>query len=71
MFFLPLAGAGLHLVFAFPMIRKILMLANLTNVGLFLIVTVACFLVFALFYALVYRITSNTYYRIVNASQQD
>ena len=65
-FFLPLLFAGTHLAFAFPMIRRLLMLFNLTNVLLFAGVTVGCFLVFALFYALVYRITSGAYYGIVS-----
>lgn len=65
-FFLPLLFAGMHLAFAFPMIRRLLMLFNLTNVLLFAGVTVGCFLLFALFYALVYRITSGAYYGIVS-----
>lgn len=63
-FFLPLVGAGAHLVFAFPMIRKILNLFNLTNLNLFTIATLICFVVFAVFYTIVYRITSNAYYHI-------
>ena len=63
-FFLPLIGAGVHLIFAFPMIRKILYLFNLTNLDLFTIATLICFAVFALFYTIVYRITSNAYYHI-------
>ena len=34
-FFLPLLGAGLHLAFAFPMLRRLLMLFELQNVALF------------------------------------
>lgn len=66
-FFLPLAFAGLHLAFAFPMIRQILFAFNLMNVGLFATTTLISFLAFSAFYALVYRITSNAYYRIVSA----
>ena len=65
-FFLPLLLAGLHLAFAFPMIRQILFAFNLTNVGLFAATTIISFLAFSAFYALVYRITSNAYYRIVS-----
>ena len=64
-FFLPLAAAILHLAFAFPLIRKLLILFGFTNLQLLLIVTVVCVLVFALFYILVYRITSRVYYKIV------
>lgn len=65
-FFLPLAAAGLHLAFAFPMIQKCLLLLGLTNQTLLIIVTLACFGVFALMYVLVYRITSHSYYAIVS-----
>ena len=64
-FALPLVGAGLHLAFAFPMIRKLLLLFALDNTALFLRTTLACFAVFAMLYAVVYRITSNAYYHIV------
>lgn len=67
-FFLPLVGAGTHLIFAFPMIRKILMLFNLTNLHLYTIVTLISFGAFAIFYTIVYRITSNAYYHIVSGA---
>ncbi len=70
-FFLPLIGAGFHLAFAFPMIRKILMMFNLNNVSLFVFTVVASFAVFALFYIIVYRITSNSYYSIVTGKKKD
>ncbi|MDD4715644.1 MAG: ABC transporter permease [Oscillospiraceae bacterium] len=65
-FFMPLIGAGIHLAFAFPMIRKLLLLFNLNNVTLFALTTIISFLVFAVFYTFVYRITSNAYYNIVS-----
>lgn len=64
-FFLPLVFAALHLAFAFPFIRKILILFNLTNLTLLVGVTAASFVVFAAFYTVVYRATSNAYYHIV------
>ncbi len=67
-FSLPLLGAGLHLAFAFPIMEKLLMLFNLHNRTLFIYTTIGSFLVFALFYAIVYRITSNGYYQIVSDS---
>jgi putative ABC transport system permease protein len=70
-FFLPLAGAGLHLIFAFPMIRQILSLFKLTNLELFTVVTLICFALFALFYTIVYRITSNAYYHIVSGTREE
>ena len=64
-FFLPLVFAGLHLAFAFPFIRKILYLFSFYNTGALVWTTVISFLVFAVLYALVYKKTSNTYYKIV------
>ena len=69
-FALPLAFAGLHLVFAFPMIRKMLTIFGLFNVGLFIRTTLISFAVFALFYGIVYRLTSGVYYRIVSGADQ-
>lgn len=65
-FYLPLVMAGLHLAFAFPMIRRLLLLFNLNNVGLFALATVISFVMFGVLYALIYRITGNVYYRIVS-----
>lgn len=65
-FFLPLVMAGIHLGFAFPLIRKILMVFGLTNFPFLIAVTGCCYLVFALFYLLVYRITSGSYFSIVS-----
>ena len=68
-FMLPLAFAGLHLAFAFPMIRKMLLLFGLTNIGLFITTTLISFAVFAAFYWIVYRMTSGVYYRIVSGKE--
>lgn len=67
-FFLPLILAGLHLAFAFPLISKILMMFGLFNTMLLIITAVACFIIFALFYAVVYKITSDAYYKIVSGA---
>ena len=69
-FFMPLITAGLHLAFAFPLVWKILQLFELNNKKLLILVTLGCFLVFALFYAAVYRITSNTYFGIVSGTKE-
>ena len=68
-FFTPLLLAGLHLAFAFSILWKLLQLFNFTNLTLMIFVTVGCFLVFALVYGVVYKITSNAYFNIVSASQ--
>lgn len=70
-FFLPLVTAGIHLAFAFPLIKKLLMLFSLTNTGLLIGVTVACYLIFALFYVIVYRLTSGAYYSIVSGAKEE
>lgn len=67
-FFLPLLAAGVHTAFAFPMVQKLLLLFGLTDTRLFLLVNIGCFLVFTVFYAAVYLITSKAYYRIVSTS---
>ena len=69
-FFIPLLLAGLHLAFAFPLVWKILQLFSLENLPLLIWVTVGCYLVFALLYALVYRLTSNVYYKIVSGKAE-
>ena len=66
-FFLPLLLAGVHLAFAFPMIRRLLELFSLYNVGLFVTTTLVSFGVFALLYTIVYRLTAKAYYNIVSA----
>lgn len=65
-FFAPLLMAGLHTAFAFPIISKLLKLFGLFNTPLLIGVTIGAFAVFAMFYAVVYKITSRSYYKIVS-----
>lgn len=65
-FFLPIVAACVHLAFAFPIVSKLLMCFGFNDKGIFALVNVVCVLVFALFYIIVYRITSKSYYNIVN-----
>lgn len=69
-FYLPLLLAGVHLAFAFPMIRKLLSLFALNNVALFATTTLISFAVFALLYTLVYRITAGAYCDIVGGERE-
>lgn len=69
-FFAPLVMAGIHLCFAFPMVRKLLLIFNLWDTKLLVMTTGGCFLIFGLFYALVYRLTSNMYYAIVSGGKK-
>lgn len=69
-FFLPLITAALHTSFAFPMVQKLLAMFNLRNMILSMTVTGIAFLVFGVFYAIVYRVTSNAYYAIVSGAKE-
>lgn len=70
-FFLPLIMAGVHLAFAFPLIQKLLLIFGLTNVTLLATTTCCCYLVFALFYLIVYRGTSRSYFAIVSGMREE
>lgn len=65
-FFAPLITAGLHMTFAFPIISRLLRLFGLFNTPLLIAVTDGAFAVFAVFYAIIYKITSRSYYKIVS-----
>lgn len=64
-FFLPLITAIIHVGFAFPMITKILKVLNITNVNLFMWLTLATILVFVIIYGIVFSLTARAYYKIV------
>ena len=64
-FFLPLLGAGVHTMFAFPILSKMLLLFGLTNRPLLMLTTGITFLLFCLIYSIIYLLTSRFYYRIV------
>ena len=70
-FFMPLIFAGIHLVFAFPFLSKILVLFAMDNILLTAIVNLICFAAFGFFYAIVYKITSNSYYTIVSGRKEN
>lgn len=69
-FFMPLVFAGIHLTFAFPVISKILMMFGYDNTLLNAVANLVCFAVCGLFYAIVYKITSNAYYTIVSGRKE-
>ena len=70
-FFLPLVAAGIHTAFAFPMIEKMVQLLAFTDRKFLILVTVCSYLVFALFYIIVYLVTSKQYYKIVSGKQEE
>ena len=65
-FFLPLITAGIHVMFAYPIIRAILRAMMLSSETVFITCTVASFLVFSVLYAVVYALTAKVYYRIIS-----
>lgn len=69
-FFSPLLMAGLHLCFAFPFLWKIMMMFGLNNRTLIIAITVICYIIFGIFYAVVYKITSNLYFYIVSGNKR-
>lgn len=64
-FFLPLITAGIHLIFAYPVVEKILAILNLSNTRLYVYCTIGSFVVFSLLYVAVYGWTAKLYYGIV------
>ncbi len=69
-FFFPLLLALVHLVFAFPMIQRLLLVFKLSNEPLFVRVAVMVGALVAVLYAVVYRVTSNTYYKLVSGTKK-
>ncbi len=65
-FFLPLAGALIHLAVAFRILRSLLAMFQLERTGLIVLCFVAVSAVFSIVYFVVYHLTSRVYYRIVN-----
>ena len=64
-FFLPLITAGVHVVFAYPILTKLMEVLLLDNAWLFAKWCIIIYVAFALVYALIYRLTAKTYYKIV------
>ena len=69
-FFLPLVAAGIHMLFAFPMLAKMLNIFDFYNVPLFALVTLIGYLIFGALYVLFYKITSRSYLGIVGGKPQ-
>lgn len=66
-FFLPLLTAGIHIAFAFPAVKRILLAIGLANQTLLVLCTLGSFLVFAVFYIGIYSLTARVYDRIVRS----
>ena len=65
-FLIPIILACVHLATVLPIVHKLLMLFGHNNVPLLLISAGICVLVCGIFYAAVYKVTSNAYYKIVS-----
>lgn len=64
-FFLPLVTAVIHLAAAFPLLKRLMLLLNLTNDTLFIWCLAGTVVVFAVIYLGVFMMTSKSYYKIV------
>lgn len=62
----PLIAAGIHLAFMLPMINQLMRYAALDDKPLLIKVTIISYLSFAVAYAFVYKLTTRTYFKIVN-----
>lgn len=65
-FFAPLIAAGVHIAFAYNMIKLILRDMVAAAGSAFFYTTLICYAVFAVFYIAVYLITSKAYYRTIS-----
>lgn len=64
-FFLPLVTAGIHVVFAYPIVTKLMKVLLLENEWLFAGWSLVVYIIFSLVYTLIYKVTAKTYYKIV------
>ena len=64
-FLIPILFACLHLAVVLPIVQKLLMLFGLFNMPRLLAAAGICAALCSLFYAAVYKLTSNAYYKIV------
>lgn len=64
-FSLPLIVALSHVVFAFPMMKQLLLLFEITQSAIFVKATISVVLCFILLYLVVYSLTAKIYYHLV------
>ncbi len=65
-FFSPLIVALIHITAAFPMITRLLAVANMRNIALFAGCSAVCVLTFTIIYAIVFMLTARAYDKIVS-----
>ena len=66
-FFMPLILAGIHLLFAYPMISRLLVLFAIKNMSLMAVTSIVTFVIIGIFYGIVYKLTSRTYFHIIHS----
>lgn len=64
-FFLPLAFAFMHSLFAIPIITKFLQMLSLNNIRLYMMCLISVFAAYIIFYLLTFKLTEKTYNEIV------
>ncbi|WP_088006923.1 FtsX-like permease family protein [Indiicoccus explosivorum] len=65
MFLLPIAVAVIHVLFAYPIVRKMLLLFGITSDRTWLLSFATVVVAFSVIYFMIYRMTSKVYYGIV------
>ncbi len=65
-FMVPIILACVHLAVVLPIVHKLLILFGLNDIPSLIMSACICVLAFGSFYALIYKFTSNEYYRIVS-----
>ena len=65
-FMIPVIVAGIHLLVVLPVVDKLLTLFGLFNMNLLLVCAGICVVICGVFYAVIYKVTSNAYYKIVS-----
>jgi len=65
-FMIPVLLACMHLAAVLPIVHKLLILFGLNDIPSLVTSAGSCVLAFGAFYALIYKLTSNEYYRIVS-----
>lgn len=68
-FFMPLITAGMHTLFAFPIVTLMISALLVDDGMLYMKITLAVFAVFAVLYAIVYALSAKTYYKITASKE--
>ncbi|MCQ2527737.1 MAG: ABC transporter permease [Saccharofermentans sp.] len=68
-FLTPIICAGIHTAFAYRIVKSLIVLFGISNIDGYFVILLISMAVFTLFYALVFWITSQNYFKIVNAAE--